>query len=211
VTTIHERAARAVLDRMLTDEGTAAVLARTRRRLAQGTQFDPGYVDAIGQMHRSRPGAWPPHQAAAFLQMHTRTGSGLYAIVRVEVGTAPHADAERDANASALNDLPEPFVADLDLGQKAADEDGTLHWTQDITAIRCTGVVQLMNCAAQVPVTMPAVVAPGSIPLEVGTTLPSRTLLHLVEDGGVARWAYGSTDLYLFLNLQHPLIRRTAD
>jgi hypothetical protein len=206
MSTSHERAARAILGRMLMDEGAAAALVRTRRRLAEKGSFEQAYVDAAGQMRRSTPRTWPPHQAAAFLQLHAMTGSGRYAIARVEVGSTPKADAEREANADALVGLSEPFIAELDREQKAADEDGVLHWTQEITATRCTGAVQLMNCGVKDPVVAPVMVQPCSVPLEVGTTMPSRTLLHLVEDGGVARWAYGSTDLFVFLNLHHPTI-----
>lgn len=203
----HERGAHAVLDRILTTEPTAAALVRTRNRLASGNHFTTGFVDAVGQAHRRKPGRWPVHQIAAFLDIHAAIGAGRYAIVQVEVGVSPRQDAERNANAAALSELPEPFVAELDRQQSAADEDGTIAWSESIVVTRSTGVSYAAGCTAQESLTVPTTVHPFRIPLEVGTTMPSRTLLHLEEDGGVARWAYGSTDLYVLLNLGHPLIR----
>lgn len=130
--TSHERGAHAVLDRILTTEPTAAALVRTRNRLASGNHFTPGFVDAVGQIHRSTPGRWPVHQVAAFLDIHAGVGAGRYAMVQVEVGRTPRPDAERAANAAALADLPEPFTAELDSAQNAADEDGTVAWSESI-------------------------------------------------------------------------------
>jgi hypothetical protein len=36
-----------------------------------------------------------------------------------------------------------------------------------------------------------------AIPLEIGHTDASRTWLHLVESGALARWPYGSTRLFV--------------
>ncbi|MFD1309073.1 hypothetical protein [Streptomyces kaempferi] len=105
-----------------------------------------------------------------------------------------------------MSDLPVPFVAELDVEQNAADEDGTLSWTEEIIVTRSTGVPYTAACASRETVTIPTVMPSYRVPLEVGTTKPSRTLLHLEEDGGVARWAYGSQDLYVLLNLHHPLL-----
>jgi hypothetical protein len=207
VRTSHERGAHAVLDRILTTEPTAAALVRTRSRLASGDHFTPGFVNAVGQLHRMKPGRWPAHQVAAFLDIHAAIGAGRYAMVHVEVGVSPRPDAERIANASALADLPEPFTAELDAAQNAADEDGTLAWSESIVVTRSTGIAYTAGCAAPEPLTTPTIIPSLRVPLEVGTTMPSRTLLHLEEDGGVARWAYDSTDLYVLLNLGHPLMR----
>ncbi|KIF66271.1 hypothetical protein HY68_36820 [Streptomyces sp. AcH 505] len=205
MTTSHERGAHAVLDRMMTREHTAAALVRTRNRLAGSDHFTPGFVAAVGQMHRLTPGRWPVHQVAAFLDIHAAVGAGRFAMVHIGVGTAPRPDTERAANAAALTDLPDPFTVRLDLGQNAADEDGIVEWSEDIVVTLSTGVSYTAGCVIPEPLTMPTIVRPSRIPLEVGTTLPSRTLLHLEEDGGVARWAYDSTDICVLLNLQHPL------
>lgn len=211
MTTIHERGAHAVLDRMLTLEPTAVELVRTRSRLADDRHFTSGFVSAVGQLHRVAPGDWPVHQVAAFLDVHAAVGAGRYAMVHVEVGATPCPDAERAANAAALSDLPEPFTAHLDMGQNAADEDGTVLWADDIIVTRSTGVSYTAACSTREPLTIPTLVRPFHVPLEVGTTMPSRTLLHMEEDGGVARWAYGSTDLHILLNLGHPLLAASDD
>ncbi|MGH8916774.1 MAG: hypothetical protein ACRD0H_00260, partial [Actinomycetes bacterium] len=165
------------------------------------------YVDAVGQIHRCTPSTWPVHQVAAFLQLHSRINAGHYAKVLVGVDVLPRPDADRAGNASALSDLPVPFAAELDMNQNGADDDGTVSWGESITVTRSTGVPFAAGCTRTSPVTVPVDLRPFRVPLEVGTTMPSRTLLHLEEDGGVARWAYGSTDLYVLLNLRHPALR----
>jgi hypothetical protein len=191
---------------MLTTEDSASALVRTRQRLAAGGHFSPEYVAAAGQMHRLKPEQWPIHQIAAFLDIHAAVGAGRYGLVEVEVGAAPLPDAERAANDRALASLPKPFTAALDMDQNGADEDGTVAWAEPITVVRSTSLTFSSSCQQMEPITVPATVHPSRIPLEVGTTLPSRTLVHLEQDGGVARWAYGSTDLYLLLNLGHPAL-----
>jgi hypothetical protein len=41
----------------------------------------------------------------------------------------------------------------------------------------------------------------GRLPLEVGSTKPTATYRHLLLDGGVARWAYGSTKVWVFKSI----------
>ncbi|MER7671316.1 hypothetical protein ABTY61_23010 [Kitasatospora sp. NPDC096128] len=49
------------------------------------------------------------------------------------------------------------------------------------------------NASKLTPAPAPCRIAASNAPLEVGTTLPSRTLLHLDLEGAVARWRYAST------------------
>lgn len=44
---------------------------------------------------------------------------------------------------------------------------------------------------------------PRRAALEVGATAPSRTLLHLKEEGILARWPYGSDRIWLIVNFDH--------
>lgn len=54
------------------------------------------------------------------------------------------------------------------------------------------------------------ILPPGQASLEIGTTLPSRTLLHMCG-GGVARWPYGSETVRLLVNLEDPWSHLVAE
>ncbi|MFJ8955245.1 hypothetical protein ACIRL3_46155 [Streptomyces sp. NPDC102384] len=203
--TAHEKAARVMLDDMLRDPDAASELARVRQHLATPGKYSPEFVAAVGQIFRLTPAHWPAHQAACFLKVHFGVLAGRYARLTVEVGRQPAADAQRASNAEALDDLPRPFVAALDMDQNGADQDGALTWNEEVTAVAGTATFFYTDCCS-VPVTRSERLPAAEMPLEVGHSLPSRTLTHLEMDGGVARWPYGSTDLEVLLNTEHPLL-----
>ena len=168
-------------------------------------RWDRDYLDAVGQLSWGGPSKWLPHEVAAFAVMHRNLMIGLISQVEIEVGAVPFPDAERQANASALEDLPNPFSSYVDRTQRNDGQDGWLKWTQPITVIRSVGVAHFMYGAEDPrPVTMRPTIPPGGVPLEIGTTLPSRTALHVFSDRGVARWPYESTRIRLFVSSKFP-------
>jgi len=202
--TIHQEAAEHRLDTILADPQAAQVFAHHRATLKNDPgAYPPGLVDAIGQLHARQPRHWPPEQLGAFVEIHAGLMAGYYASGRIRVGATPSADRERAENAAHLANLPEPFTAYLDLEQNGAECDGTLTWATHISMTRSTGVPLLLTCHADepTPVYTTAHVPPRTVPLEVGYTMPSRTLLHLNHRGGVARWPYGSEDIYLLVRV----------
>lgn len=196
--TVHEDAARHLLDDVLLNPEAAAVFAETRVKL-RADLANEEYVAWIGQTPRG-PSSWTHEQVAAYLAVHAGLGSGRYAKVTIEVGATPGADADREGNAQKLMHVAPPFVAMLDMGQNGADCDGTLHWGQEIKVEKSTGI-PLIDHGEKTPVNMIHSVNPASVPLEVGYTKPSRTLMHLTQYVGVARWAYGDERICLLLNV----------
>jgi hypothetical protein len=190
--TIHEEAAELLLDEMLSDDRASAVLNATVRKFRQ-RDYDPRYVTAIGQM-RQDPAYWPLPQVAAYLSIHAGINSGEYALFTVATRGEPGPDADRDGNAAKLANLKRPFAAHLDMAQNAADQDGQFFWNKDVRSTRSTGLPAINGCES-VPVTIPYRLYPAMAPLEVGTTLPSRTLAHLRVEGRVAHWPYGSRQM----------------
>ncbi|SDH66687.1 hypothetical protein SAMN05421505_1204 [Sinosporangium album] len=204
--TVHEDAAATLLDDILTTPEAAATFAEIRSRLRTQSNhwFNDGYIDAIGQLHAKDPADWPAEQAAAFTLIHSRLMAGTYMHLRAKLGQPPGPDADRTGNAEALTRLPWPLTARLDLAQQGADQDGTLAWRCSVTADGCsTGTALLPDCANEAPSPLTTVrsIPPRTVPLEVGYTMPSRTLLHLHRDGGVARWPHRSTDIHILVNL----------
>lgn len=197
--TVHEDSAEQLFDRILTDPGAAAMFAATTSRLRSGS-YDQRYAAWIGQTQR-HPAYWPRHQVAAYLDVHSRIASGEVAKVQAYVGATPGPDADRESNAAKLRQVHPRFRADLDATQNGADSDGTLSWDAPITLERSTGAAFIDDHDTHHPVISPYSVRPGSAPLEVGYTLPSRTMAHLDVEGAVARWAYDDDRVCLLLNV----------
>lgn len=117
----------------------------------------------------------------------------------------PGPDADRIGNAEKLAKTHPRFEAVLDMDQNGADCDGTLSWTGPLRVSRPTGAFFYpSSCknAEQSILVYGTEVAGRSVPLEVGDSWPSRTLMHLKQYGAVARWPYGSELIWLFLNFE---------
>jgi hypothetical protein len=210
----HQQSAQELLDRMLDYPGASRILADTRRRFKQPaghpSAFDDDYVAAIGQMFGTAPAGWPMEQVAAFAAVHMKICAGE--IAQVLIGASgldggPLSDSHRDGNTAKLTHLPSPFQVAVDLHQQAADQDGTLKWDAPIKMDSASGLVLLDACRNGVkhPVPIVATVAAGWAPLEIGSTMASRTLLHLLQEGAVARWPYGSDCIRLLVRHRGPV------
>lgn len=208
IRTHHEKMAVSLLDQMLFSPEAAMALAHTRRRL-KGGAIESRYVSRIGQTHRGAS-RWGPEQAAAYLRVHAGLVSGEFAQAVVGIGHAPELDRGRRENERHLNNLHKAFRVQLDLEQNGADADGIFWWEGEIVAEQSTGQGEDEGGEMR-PVLRDAAVLPGQVPLEVGYTLPSRTLQHLVQRGGVARWAYHDTNVCVLLSMRpgHERLRLT--
>lgn len=206
--TVHEDAAEALLQDIQQDEKTTMAMLRLRSRHTRGDMDEggilgTGYADALGSSARYAPSKWPLHQHAAFTQIHALIGAGGVSYTYISTGGAPGPDADRTGNARLLEDTMEPFQAELDIHQNGADADGVLWWDEPLKISRSTGAHFYPSVCRRDTyslVTYPTLREAGSAPLEVGDSWPSRTLLHLWEDGAVARWPYGSKLIWLFIN-----------
>lgn len=201
MTTVHESAADALLSTFLADPQGGELLATYSAGLREG-RWDREYLEAIGQ-HRWENGRWPLEQVAVFARIHSEIMSGD--VAEVEIGTAgntPGPDSDRGGNAAALADLPAPFTALVDAGQNCAGQDGWLSWSEPIIMSVSTGSPVTEPGGTTYPETAECLIAPGRVPLEIGTTKPSNTLLHLRSHRGVGRWAYGHDRILLLVSLR---------
>lgn len=214
MSTGHEYGAEKLLDRMMDHQGASRTLAETRRRFKLPADhpgaFGDEYTAVIGQTFRVGPANWPMEQMAAFTAVHTKICVGE--VLQVLIGGAdtdggPFADKRRDDNAAKLADLPEPFQAEVDRSQNGADYDGTLKWHAPIQMDGATDAVFLPPCsrAMKQPLAIVSTVSAGWAPLEIGYTMPSRTMLHLLQHGSVARWPYGSDTIRLLVRKDGPV------
>lgn len=106
------------------------------------------------------------------------------------VNAVPRPDRYGVENERALNDglAGTGLHATVD-GSPGQTDDGVLTWTIDLP---------LVSRQEAKDVAVPEVaITPGSAPLEIGYTLPSRTLTHLLTTGAVWRWPYTSARVWL--------------
>lgn len=201
--TFHEDGARDAYNRWMSKTEGAAAVAEAYRSVTDGHLPD-AYLDILGQTHR---GPWPPEQILALGLIHAGLCSGRFAQVWIRTEGTPNRDADRDANAAAVADLPGPFVATVDPQQYNADDDGTLQWSEEIYADATFGKTRTTDDGRIQDISERIYVQPRKAPLEIGTTMPSRTMAHLQMEGCVARWPYGQDRITLLLNLEFPPLR----
>jgi hypothetical protein len=184
VTTIHARIADNHARKIRKTEPGRLLIARYRDMIE-----DPAggnYTDAIAQPY----GEWSDGQVVSYAKVHHLVAIGNVTKVRIPVGEDPSRDRARDRNQNKLNNgLPPEFTAEIFPGV-SHEGDGTLSWPQDAIMLWSDGhgnEVEQALCEWA-----------SEAPLEIGHTHASRTLQHLWESGIVARWPYGSEDVWLF-------------
>lgn len=198
--TTHEDAAVALFREMMIYKEGAHALHVHYEGLARD-RWTPDYIDAIGQLHRCRHTQWPPEQVASFMMVHHMLMEGEVASVRIGTDGKPGPDKDRVGNQSKLDDLPGPFTAVVDPDQGTSTfGDGTLAWHETIKMEKSLGVPHIdLATDHRAPVEIISDFPPGDVPLEIGTSKPSRTYMHLLNGQGVARWPYGSEYIWLFV------------
>jgi len=196
---VHEEAADVILDDLLSGPEGGQILRMFQRNLRAGDVYDPELVNAIGQ-ERGHPTSWTAAQVATFGRIYVDVMGGRVAHVGIYVGGGPYADRARAKNAARLSAAASPFVATLDMEQNGHTGDGWLRWTEPISLHKSTGLPYIEPDGSELPLYIPTAVAPGSVPLEVGTSKASVTYWHLRLHGGVARWPYGSNWIRLLLD-----------
>lgn len=127
------------------------------------------------------------YAAYCFAHFHSWIGIGKVLTAAIEIDCGPKRDSDVSGNHTALQALPEPFSAAFWGGHD--DCDGYVKWSEPIEfgQIDCTGREIVVE------------ISPRSVPLEVGFTRPDRTIYHILGEKGLARWAYGSERIYLFV------------
>jgi len=191
VSTFHASAIEAVT-RRISEENTeyAGWLKIYFARLNAGF-YGAAHVAKFVQRFRGQQ-AFTMEEAYAFMQCHGLLLSGDVLAAEVVVGFPPVADCETDAHNRALAGLPGPFYGKFWGGKD--DEDGYIAWDEPVWLQKTVGHADGSQDATLVEI------PPGRVPLEIGTTLGSRSLAHLQGDRGLARWPYGSDSLWVFWN-----------
>lgn len=166
-----------------TEEGRSLV-ASYRNMIEDRSGID--YTNAIGQPY----GGWTDGQVATYSRVHYLIATGKVTKLTIPVDASPGRDADRTGNQRRLTEgLPSEFTAEVYEGN-SHDGDALLSWSQDCVMPWIDGYGNESE--------RPLCAWTDSAPLEIGHTDASRTFLHLAEGGIVARWPYGSDDIWLF-------------
>jgi hypothetical protein len=206
----HVDTAQALLDHLLGDADGVEALRRARQGLQDDT-WGEEYTDAIGQHGLFPSTSWPMEQVAAFAHVHAMVYGGSVAECRIGTRRGPLRDAERESNAAILTELPRPFRAAVSMRQNNAEHDGILAWDEPVWVTLATEIIDHRPDGTTAPFFVTFTIPPGHAVLEIGSSLPSRTLAHLTESGSVARWPYGWNRIRLFVNLDPTTLMSLID
>jgi hypothetical protein len=198
--TNHVYMAQMILESLLSDTDGLEALRLAQQGL-QEDKWGDEYTAAVGQYGMLPSSSWPIEQVAAFAKAHSMIYGGSVAETIVSTRGTPLRDSEREGNAAILADLPQPFSAEVNMRQNNAEGDGILTWDKPARVSLATGLIDRRPDGSTSPLLVTFTIPPGSAVLEIGSSLPSRTLAHLTETGKVARWPYGYSRIRLFVNL----------
>jgi hypothetical protein len=189
---IHEEVLKEKVDRLTTDDPNwRLLLSDVLRRMEDGF-YSPDYLDAILQnwwLHH-----YDIYDAYAFAQVHTQILTGRVATALVNVDATPRGDKEVDYHNAVLADSQSHIFFGTFYGG-LADQDGSFAWKSHVEF----DVHRYDGAADKVRKPRPISIAPRTVPLEVGYTKGSRTMLHLGLEHGLARWPYGSELITVFV------------
>jgi len=146
--------------------------------------WEKDYVNCCFQLAKSNVDVYA---AYCFAHFHSWVSIGKVLMAAVDIGCEPKEDSDISGNHAMLQSLPKPFSAAFWGGHD--DCDGYVKWSEPIEfgQIDCTG----REIVVEIP--------PKSIPLEVGWTRPDSSIYHILREKGLARWAYSSKRIYLFV------------
>jgi hypothetical protein len=185
---LHVAANEQVFDELCAEDGAWLMLAaEVLQKLKKGYYGPKAMVDVLGQNYMSPSLA----EAYAFAQLWHMLWAGEVAMVRLAIGQEPLADMDVDGNNGALQQLSKTsgVRCSAQFWGGLADQDGFIQLEQPVR-------LGLVNFSVQE-------VWDGSdgleYPLEVGYQLWSKTLHMLRTHGKLARWPYGSKDVFLMM------------
>ena len=153
--------------------------------------------DAECRHHTDVPVVGQTHGSEGIEQLWSRAHiralmcSGRVLQVHFRAVESPAGDHFAEENHKRLTEAlaGEPLEIEVWSSAGGLDADGKIRW------------------ASPIPLRLPQengtedvlTLLPGSAPIEIGYTLPSRTMAHLTYDGAVWRWPYGSAGLWLLI------------
>lgn len=132
-------------------------------------------------------GDYDIYDAYFFAQVWGMLLTGSVVACRVNINETPPRDNQFVKFNEILGTLQHPFEARFAGGPGTLDNDGHFEWKEPIVF---TSLIPDKLSAVQLPASL--------VPLECGSTKGFTTFLHIMAgETGVARWPYGSQDVWL--------------
>lgn len=174
------------------DEKAIKIYTETLQFL-KNNHWPAWYVEIIMQNYRATT---DPADILAFVHVHCYIVAGKVWTCELEVHHEPFGDSEIDQNNRILkNHLPDIFTGEfIPEKGRGARSDGYIEAKSDFTVTDAWSINEQ---------TTSRLAATRIFPLEVGYTKSYTTYRHLVENGSVARWPYGSKKIYLLDMHEH--------
>lgn len=181
--TIHERAVHASFKRNCEEDVNYSSRMQSALLDIRRGDFGKRLTDCLWS---PVTGFYEVEQVQPFLTMFDAIVYGQIAVVVFDVNAEPSPDRFREENHNKLQREDSCYEAAV---TGAYDEDGWFKWTRQHEFIVFNSIENSDRIILQ----------PKCIPLEIGTTKASRTLMHLRQDGAVARWPYGHRTVACFI------------
>lgn len=203
MTSTHEDVFKAGFDNFASLAENHAYVTKAYQTLLaiQHNTYPRWFVDMVfRRWERERTDAYDAH---GVMVVWAHWIAGGLAIVRLDVGHGPGPDRDEAGNQAILDaNLHENFHAIVNPSRgRGHGDDGIIKWDKPIHATVCVHRGS-PGCPIGCDVSqMDRILPSGSAPLEIGNTAASRTLLHLIQDRSLARWAYESKEIVLVVNL----------
>ena len=194
--TLYRQVMREGVDEWMAEEKYARAACAIRSQILSGT-WPEQYIDVFFQKFSRSPMDFV--DVHCFAQIHYSMKIGKICSARIETGKYPSYDKDIEYNNGVLSSLFEPFYGKFIGGTGGCD--GYIGWkkplimSQEIQDGR--GGTTGLNCT----------IDPDKLPLEVGYTDSTTTLFHLIEGDGLARWPYGSSEIWLLYLLDREWFR----
>lgn len=185
--TIHQQRLALLVEQHLDAEPSlGGVLLTLQRRLKSGYYAEP-WPDIVKQSP-SRT-SFDLDEAYVFFSVWQRLLESRIVVLELAMGMMPGRDHERALLDGQLKKLRPPLSGTFHGGP--GDEDGAIAWSEPVP-FECFALKRKTS--------KPFLVSPSHVALEVGTTEARRTLAHLTDGRGVARWPYCSTSIYVLVD-----------
>jgi len=216
VRSVHDRALLNIAKEYLNDPDWLETVAMYLRNMRNGV-YSKDAIDVVFQ-NWDRFGEYTFVDAVAYMLIHTDIHLGKIAKTVIDIGCEPSSDTDRDSNSAALmkglesinawgTTLFDPNSTEAkcrffgNFWGGSADEDGYIEWDGNASF----WIFKDGKCDHDIKI-------PGRrVPLEVGYTMPGRTIAHLASARGLARWPYNSKIITILVVVDNDIWRLKYD
>ncbi len=213
MSTTYDQALTTITENFMNEPDSMEIVAGYLRNMRSG-DYEKGFIDVVFQKWE-RFREYTVEDAVAFMLVHAHLHMGKIAKADIDLGCEPFSDKEIEKNDTALkNGLekisalgPLPFNPNDPMSERVtckfsgefwgglADEDGFVEWKDNAK-------FWIFKEGKSDHTTK---IAGRRVPLEVGYTMPGRTLAHLRSDRAIARWPHGSKILTILAFVDNDL------